>query len=420
MGFTSSRRQERSLVMAGTMGHMLVDHHYATAGTGVAVTQRSVAGLPAFDAAVGFAAESVAQTTMKVWRGEGALRDRVTATWQSRLFRGTPNPGQDWFTFWYTTEASLTARRNAYVWKTKDTNGQVVALTALHPDQVDPTPQWGDGGRILYAVYFSTDYPKPPEVDGYGMLTVDGSVVHHIRGRGGAGEIIAPSPIYEFATSLGVALAKQEHESSLYRNGVQGGLLLAYPAAVTAEQARKWKDLFDAENAGVSNTAKTKVTGGGATVTQIGMSQVEAQFTESVGLSLADVARITNVPEWFLAAPDSRSKPISPEHEMQRWMYLGLGPRLTRIESSLNADPDLFGAGPDYLAFDTADVVRGDLLTEANISIRKVQAGIWVPDEARSRDGFAPLAGGVGQIPQITPVGGVANDPLLAPDTGGG
>jgi hypothetical protein len=107
-------------------------------------------------------------------------------------------------------------------------------------------------------------------------------------------------------------------------------------------------------------------------------------------------------------------------------MYRGLGPRLTRIESAVNADPDIFGAGADYAAFDTADVVRGDLLTEANISIRKVQAGIWLADEARSRDGLEPLEGGVGRIPQVTPVGGAPNDtspdPLLTPadDSAGG
>jgi phage portal protein BeeE len=122
-----------------------------------------------------------------------------------------------------------------------------------------------------------------------------------------------------------------------------------------------------------------------------------------------DMALITGVPEWLLGGATPNSKPISPEHEMQRWMYTGLGPRLARIESAINADPDLFGAGADYAGFDTADVIRGDLTTEADIAIRKVQAGIWLADEARSRDSLGPLPDGAGQIVQITPVGGAPN-----------
>lgn len=413
MGLTSRMIQSRG-VTTGTMEQMLIEHHASSAGVGV--TNRSVGGIPAFDAAVAFAAESVAQTAMRVWRGDGAIRQQVTTTWQARLFRGVPNPAQDWFTFWYNIEASLTARRNAFYWKTRDTSGNIVALTALHPDQVVQSPLRGKSGQVLYPVYFSPYYPKPPDVDGYGMLTVDGSVIRHIRGRGGVGEIFAPSPIREFATSLGVSLAKQEHEASLYRNGVQGGMAVAFPSTVSKEQAVGWRDAFDSEHAGPFNTARTKVIPGGATITQIGMTQVEAQWAESVGLSLADVARITNVDLWFLGAPDLRSKPISPEHEMQRWMYRGLGPRLTRIESSVNSDPDLFTREGDRAAFDTTDVIRGDLTTEADVSIRKVQAGIWLADEARAKDGLGPLPDGKGQIVQITPVGGAPNGPIATPD----
>jgi HK97 family phage portal protein len=416
MGFTS--RQIRSAAGDEAMSR-LIDHHMLPGG-GAGVSTRTVAGIPAFDAAVAFAAESVAQTTMKVWRGDGPVRQHVTDTWQARLFRGVASATQGWFLFWYIVEASLTARRNAYIWKTKSDTGEVVALTALHPEQVSPV---SSGGRIRYGVSFSDNYPRPPEVLGNGGCYVDSATVMHIRGRGGIGEIEAPSPIRQFATSLGVALAKQEHESALYRNGVQGGLVVAFPERVKAEQATAWRDGFDAQHAGASNTATTKIVPGGAEIKQIGMTQVEAQFADSVSLSIADVARITNFPIWFLAASDKGSRPVSPEHEMQRWVHLYFGPRLSRIESAINSDPDLFGAGGDYAGFDTTNMIRGDRMTEANIAIRKVQAGIWLPDEARANDGLNELPGGIGRVVQVTPVGGAPNDsgPPPAPqdDTAG-
>ena len=38
-------------------------------------------------------------------------------------------------------------------------------------------------------------------------------------------------------------------------------------------------------------------------------------------------------------------KPITPEHESKRWAAYGLGPRLARIESAFDADPQFFGPG---------------------------------------------------------------------------
>lgn len=400
MGFTSSRLTRAS----GTMEQMLIDRHALTRGAGVAVTPTAVAGLPAFDAGINFAANAVAQLAGGVWRGDGALRSRVATTWQARLFKGQPNPEQDWYQFWYIIEASRTARRNAYVWKTKS-DGQVRYLTALHPDQVRPY-RTTDGTR--YVVTFGANHPRPPGVSGFGSVTVDASVVRHIRGPGGIGDVIAPSPIDAFKASLGLAVAKVAHEESIYRNGAQGGLAVSFPAGVTPAQADKWRESFDTDHAGVDNTARTKVVGNGATVTQIGMTQRDAQFIETVGMSLTDVALILSVPAWMLGVQEKATKPVSPEHEMQRFLYFHLAPRLAAIEAAINADTDMFG-GADRFGFDTSDVVRGDLATEADISIRKVQAGTWLPDEARAKDGLPPLPDGVGQIPQVTPVGGAPN-----------
>jgi HK97 family phage portal protein len=392
----------------------LIEHRATIASSGVAVTNRTVAGLPAFDAGVAIAANAVAQLTGKVWRGDGPVRQQVTTTWQARLFRGSPNAEQSWFTFWYIIEAARTARRRGYIWKTKDATGRVVAMTALHPDQVWPFATVGSDRK--FAVTFTPNYPKPPEVDGFGSVTVGLDQITYIPGRGGCGEIFPRTPVDEFRASLGLAVAKQEHEAAVYKNGAQGGVVVRFPTGVNKKQADEWRDDFDAEHAGAGNSAKTKVVGSGAEISQIGMTQKDTQFIESVGMSLLDCALILDIPPWLLGVPENKSKPQSPEHEMQRWVYFHLAPRLTAIESAINADTDLFGSGIDTFGFDTANIIRGDLATEADIAIRKVQAGIWLPDEARSRDSLPELPDGVGRIPQITPVGGAPNAaPTTAP-----
>ena len=379
------------------------------ASAGVPVTTLTVAGIPAVHAAITFAAEAVAILPMRVWRGEEPIPQRVGTTWQARLFRGSPNEQQkSWYHFWEAVQSSLDYRGNAYIWKSKDKSGRVVRMYALHPDQVylrrETTTK-----RILYRVAFGGAYPTPPEVSQYAAVTVGEETILHIRGRGGSGELVSPSPITLFRSALAVAVAKQQYEANLYKQGVQGGLVVSFPGGTTVEQANRWRENFDADHAGTTNAGKTKVVGGGATVTQIGMTQKDAQFVDSIALSVNDVSRIFRIPAWFLGVDYKHDHPATPEHEQQRWAQHGLNPRLARIEAALYADPDLFGASQDYPAFDTQNLIRGDLATEADIAIRKVQAGIWLPDDARALDGLPPYPDGIGQIPQITPVGGAPN-----------
>jgi HK97 family phage portal protein len=373
---------------------------------GVPVTTMTVAGIPAVGKAVSFAAQSVAMLTPAVWSGNGPLAQRVDSTWQARFFRAVPNDQQTWFEFFEALQASLDYRGNCYIWKSKDAAGKLVAAYALHPDQIYMNRE-STTREILFRVAFGEAYPTPPEVGMHASVRVDRSVVRHIRGRGGTGELVAPSPITQYRTALGVGLAKLQHEANLYENGVQGGAVLSYPGGTTREQAERWRELFDSQNAGVSNTGKTRVTGGGATLTPVGMSQVDAQFVESVGLSILDASNIFDVPPWFLGVNEKAAKTQLPEHEETRWVNHGLNTRLRRLEAAINADPDFFGPGSaTRFAFDTSELIHPDAATSAEISLKKVQSGQWLVDESRAKDGLEPLKDGLGQIPQIIPVGG--------------
>jgi HK97 family phage portal protein len=417
VGFTSSRRVDPQARAYNGWGEALRAHRGLGSGStaGQAVTRNSVATIPAIHRAWSFAANAVAALTLGVWRGEGVIPERVTNTPQARLFAGVPNERQDWYRFKYTVQKSLEARNSGYVWKTKTASGQVTALTALHPDQVFPQPTIGRSRELTYAVVFQPGYPLPPEVDGYGMLTVDRSTIWHIRGDGGLGEDVPATPITTFAATLGIALAKQDYEANLYEHGVMGGLNVSFPEKVTPEQAAKWKALYDSDNAGTGNTGRTKVTGGGATLAQIGMTQKDAQFVEAGVMTMQDICNITGVPAWVLNIGDKQAKASTPEQDDARWVHHGLEIRLRRIEASLYADADIFGPGSrDYPMFDTAGAIHPDSLTADTIAHSRVQDGRMLVDEWRVPMGLPPLPGGVGKIPQITPVGAAPN-PALKP-----
>lgn len=423
MGFTSSRRvgiQARAQSVVDMAGLLMASGGRGGSTAGQPVTTRTVATVPAIHAAWEFCATAVANLELGVYRGEGVIPERVTTSVQSRLFAGVADPRQDWHRCKYIMAKSLEARNNAYLWKTKNAAGQVIALTALHPDQVFPYAFQVRGNELVYPVIFSSFYPVPPGIEEYGMVTVDRSIMLHIRGGGNIGEAIPGTPVQQFATALGIALAKQDFEANLYANGVMGGLAVAFPANMSPEQAKKWKEVYNSENAGTTNAGRTRVIGGGATIAQIGMTLADAQFVEAGNMSLLDVANITGCPHWVLGIEHKSEKSTTPEQDDARWVNHGLETRLRRIESALRADPDIFGPGArDYPRFDTANAIHPDSRTADTIAHQQIQDGRLLVDEWRIPRGMPPLPNGMGMLPQIVPVGGSpAGVPMPANDGG--
>lgn len=375
---------------------------------GVPVNAWTVGGIPAFTRAVRIAAEAVASLQMRVWRGVFPNRSAVDSVWQARLLRGPLSTVQTRFQFFETIEESLSKRGNAYVWKNIDPVTQrVMELVALHPDQVYPVLT--SAGTVEYQVQVSPFYVDPTG-QGNGFYTVTTKTMLHIRGHGDGGQLLAPSPIQLYADSLGVGIAKLRHEAQTYSRGAALRLAIQFPSSMNAEQAQSFRDQWQASYEG-TDAMSTAVVGGGGEIKPIGLSMADTQFIESQNFGVSEAARIVGIPVSLLDGGEKGgAKPTTPEWEQMRWLMYGLGPRLERIESAFLADPWLFGPSASvYPAFDTQRFIRGDLTTEANIALTKVQSGQWLVDEARQLDDMPPLADGAGQVPQIVPVGGAPN-----------
>jgi hypothetical protein len=125
--------------------------------------------------------------------------------------------------------------------------------------------------------------------------------------------------------------------------------------------------VFEAEHGGLENQAKVRVIGGGSKVETIGLSLQDAQYVESMQLSIDALANIYGVPASLLGGGNKQTgaTPITPEHEQMRWFEYGLEPRLARIVATVNSDPDFFGPGArDYVTF-TGVTVRADTAAES-------------------------------------------------------
>lgn len=383
----------------------------ATGGTlrsqaGIGVTAREVAGLPACTQAIRIAAESMAKHTLYVWRGEDVDRRKVKGSWQARLFAGQPNPFDSWFLVWEGTEASLTARWNAF-WLKRKTDGRVSEVTVLHPDTVEG--KWDK--QLGEPVYHYRD-----RNDRWSEWVGRDQILHFRVGSPSPGSIFAPSPIEWHRRTWAGALAKNRAEEILYTKGQMKSTAVVFPEKITPDQADRWKQVYLGPG-GVDEASQVKVFGGGPTLSTIGLSLQDSQFIESMAFTIEDIGRMLGVPPSLLwAASREGDKPLTPEHEEDRWWRYGLEPRRMRIEQTIKADVDFFGPGardfPEFLI----GGVRGDVRTESETLVNEVQAGLILVDEARAKRGQPPLPPvpedpmqTPGMVPQITPVGGAPN-----------
>lgn len=374
--------------------------------TGGGVTRERVGGIPAADAAVRIASEGVAGMEPGVFRGDGLDRLEVNTTWQARFFDGQPNDDEPWDSVWQQTEASLTTERNAYWWIILDSSARVASVQVIDPALVRVKRE---GSRKVFEVQ-----------QAHGRITVGSDRILHFKGRGAPGALAGTNPVDAFCNTWGASIHRTSYEEEFYERGLGQAIAVTFPDGVNLQDARAFQEAMLQSHGGSGNQHKPRIFSGGATVTTIGISPRDAQFIEGMNLTVEEVSRIYAVPNSLLGAAGAKSEssPITPEHEMTRWLRYGLAPRLKRIAAHINHHPAFFGAGArDQFAWETSAAVVGDVQTEDAIAHQQIQDGRITVNEWRASKGLPPLAGG--DVPQITPVGGAPNPGAAVNPTGG-
>lgn len=127
----------------------------------------------------------------------------------------------------------------------------------------------------------------------------------------------------------------------------------------------------------------------GATLNPVGSSAVESQLVESIAAANAECARAFGVmPSLVNVAGGDSLTYSTTEGEFQKWLAVGLGPYLTRIEAAWT---DLTPYG-QQTRFDTAELTRADLATRAAAYATALGGAAWLTaDEVRDREGLPML-----------------------------
>lgn len=219
---------------------------------------------------------------------------------------------------------------------------------------------------------------------------------------------------------LGAELSATEWEGRFFENDATPPLVITLGEDAGTDEMKEAYDSFMIAHAGTYNAGKPVILGGGASITKLGFNMADSQLVEAHSFNVMEFCRAMNLPLTFFLPP--HTKPSSAEDDALLFNTFYLSPRLARVTSAFNSDPDFFAYNDMWCRFDEREMLRPNTLAFSTAMHSYVQDGVLLPDEVRAELGYDALpplmspedaAKNPGKIPQITPVGGAPNDQLV-------
>lgn len=371
---------------------------------GVNITLQSAASVPTVGACIRLLAETIGSMPVCVYEGEDATKRKADGSWQYQLLYEQPNPDCSPFDFFSDIASSVESCGNAFIRKLK-VKGRVVALYVLDPTTI--VVKRGEGNSKVFEIGV-----------GGTKETLSAAQVLHVRGFTLYGGDMGLSPIAQFRTSIASALASQEFLANFYKNDSTPPAYMTVPGPVNREAGLAMMRDWNARHQGPPNKGNLAILFNGAEIKQLGMPMADAQWIETQTRADELAARIYLGPAASLLSGPAAGDAAKTEEEVLRYLNFAVRPRLSRIEGAFKSDLDLFAGTNLYPEFHIDDLLRADAATRAEVQHKQIQSGALLIDEARAKEGRPPLPNGLGQIPQLTPVGGAPN-PALTPKAGG-
>ena len=329
---------------------------------------------------------------------QGAAKNRAQDHYLWPLLNDEANPDLSAFRWKKIMETWRQLWGNTYSLMDINGRGQVTALWPIRPDRVKVS--WipaSNGqlrdirGRLMY-LYHPLDRRQAP-------IPIPSDQILHIRHVSLDG-VTGLSPIEVHRQTLGISMALTEHAGRFYSNGavIQG--VLTHPSKL-GPKAQKSLEESLSRYAGLANSHKMLILEENMDYKQIGMKLSDAQYIESCGFNVNEIARIYKVPGHRI---NEMSSATNNNIEMLSLEYLinTLDPNVSNYVaeihcSALSARDRLsVFVEPDY-----THLLAADHKSRAEYIQSVTTAGAFSPDDVRHREGLNPLPGGVGKMPRV-------------------
>lgn len=331
-------------------------------------------GNEAIYAAVSRIANTVASLPVHLYKDMQRQSDHPL----DRIIGSSPNPNMNSFNFIQTMEIFRNTEGNAYALILRDGLGAPMQLDVLDPTCVRPV-RHPDTREMWYFITMDDGTVKP-------LPASEIIAVKHMSGNGEC----AIRPIDVLKGTLDYD--RQTKQAAVEQmSGVNQGIFLTVPNTGLNPDAknRVIDDFLDAyERSG----SRVVVLEGGLTATTFSQSPVNAQLLDVERIMRNRVATVYNIPPHLLGDYSDTSFATA-EQQMQEFISLTILPIVTQWEQELERKLLLPQDRDDGYGFrfDFNNILRADTATRANAAQMGIRGGWMTPNEARAREGLAPV-----------------------------
>lgn len=362
---------------------------------GESVTAESTLGVSAVWRSVSLISSTIGKLPVHLYRrtvDETGLihRELVVDGPKARMLSVRPNPEMTPSNFWAAIIANALLWGNGLAEIQRDGQGRAVALWPIHWSRV--TMRRFDS-RLRYVVATDADMSRSERLPQAVAIPPDD--VLHITGLTFNG--LWGLSVLEYARlSMGLTIAADKYGAKFFGNSARPSGVLKHPGKLGEQAAMRlresWKMGFG--GAGASGTAVLEE---GMSYDSVGMPPEDAQFIQTRGVQVLEVARWYGVPPHKLYSLD-RATFSNIEHQGSEFREDTIHPWCRRIEQEV--DYKILSGSENagmYARFDLDSLAVPDLASRAEAYQKMRNTGAINADEIRSREGMSPLPGGAGQ-----------------------
>lgn len=353
----------------------------APAGSGLHVDALAVMRCAPAAQGVRLISEAVATLDAALYRDTANGRETVAEHPVARVLR-RPNPwtGESEFKRQLVADALLFGNAVATVSRVR---GEVRELHRIHPRSVsiDLDPITGEPSYRVSLESGGTRELAFADVVHVRALSLDGA-----RGLG---------LVDMGREAVGLALTLEQHAATLFGRGARPAGILEMPGRLTQEIVERLRASFGNLYHGPGNSGRTAILEQGVKFTPLQLASTDSQFLENRRFQVLEIARLLNIPPVLLG--DLEHATLSNAESLaQQFLDRTITPLLEIFEDALeralltDAERD---AGM-VIEFGTENFARANLAERFASYRTATEIGLLTINEARDREGLAPVAGG--------------------------
>ncbi len=295
------------------------------------------------------------------------------------LLHDNPNRRHTPVEFWQFMTMNYLLRGNAYARLVRGADGEVIEMLPLASDQVEVKVL--SDGSIIYEYNYD------------GVVTIyDARSILHWRDKGNG--IIGMSRLDFMRSSVGVAIAAQNHTESSYRkSGKRPGVLLI-DKLLTKEQREKIRENYAGLVEGANDDLL--VLEAGAKFEPLSLSPADMQLLDTRRFAVEDIARWFGVPSVMINdTAKTTTWGTGIEQLIEGFYKFRLRPMLESLEQAIDRRVFTPRQRERYVAeFSLDAILRGSFKDRLSAASTAVQNGLMTRNEWRQMENLPPMDGG--------------------------